>query len=393
MTTTAAVGASQRKDSYQAGRSAIKQALNKLNVQKADLIFLFTSEHYDQAAVLRGVRSMSRSAPIIGCCGGGNLTRKGVLLKSVALMAIKSDQFQINLESGQITSDNIRKVAEQVAEALESQIDTMPSVPHRAVVVLSDSADRKLLDIVAGMTDTLGPICPLVGGGASDHAPARQFFNDQALPRTLVTALLQSPHPIGVGVRHGWNPVGGPLVVSQSEDQFIVKLNGRPAYEVFYEIFASSAPELRRETFFQFTRTHPIGLPQISGEYLIREVVQVRADGGIECVGHIPENAVVRFMQGDRESLLVGAQQAAEDALRALQGHPAAAVLVFDCVSRLPILGDRADEEIAVIQKVFGPETPILGMYSYGEIANPIGVNLAAYHNKTMVVVALPAHS
>lgn len=391
MSTTAVIGLSRRQNPYLAGRSAMKQALTKLDDQRADFILLFTSENYDQAAVLRGVRSISKGIPLIGCCGGGNLTAKGSQMKSVALMAIRSDKIRITTAVGEMAEQTIRLVAEQVAESLENDLMAAHAADHKALMVLSDSADRKLLDIVAGMTDTLGPICPLIGGGANDHAPARQFFNNQTYSQAIVAALLCSKSPIGIGVRHGWNPVGGALVVTQSEGQFIVKLNGRPAFEVFQELFASDAPDLSPATFYAFTRTHPIGLPQMSGEYLIREVVQVRPDGAIECVGHIPENAVVRFMQGDPDSLMVGPKQAAEEAMLALNGKPAGAILIFDCVSRLPILGDKVDAEIALIRQVVGTKTPLLGMYTYGEIANPVGVNLAAYHNKTIVICALAA--
>ena len=35
---------------------------------------------------------------------------------------------------------------------------------------------------------------------------------------------------MGIGVRHGWMPVGEPMVVTKSEEHFIVELNGMPAF-------------------------------------------------------------------------------------------------------------------------------------------------------------------
>ncbi len=391
MSPIAAVGISQRKNSYQAGRAAIEQAFTRLSTHCSDLILLFTSEHYDQAAVLRGVRSLSGDTPLIGCCGGGILTAKGLRMKAVALMAIRSDEITVDIASGQIQQESARQTGEQVAELLGDRLMDAPSGCHSAAIVLLENYNGTQLDIVAGMTDTLGPICPLVGGGASVNV-SRQFFNDQLCSQAIVAALLRSTSSIGIGVRHGWKPVGNPLVVTQSEGNYIVRLNGRPAFEVFQEIFSSVAPDLRAEMFYQFTRTHPIGLPQMSGEYLVREVFQARPDGAIHCAAHIPENAVMRFMEGDPDSLVNGAQQAAYEARAALDGKPAGAVIVFDCVSRLPILGDKASAEIEAIRNVFGDGIPLLGLYSYGEIGKPAGVNLAAYQNKTIVVCALPSH-
>ena len=67
----------------------------------------------------------------------------------------------------------------------------------------------------------------------------------------------------------------------------------------------------------------------------------------------------------------------------------AAAVIIFDCVSRLSLLGDAAGAEIERIRNVIGNETPYIGFFSWGEVAAPPGLALAALHNKAVVVCAL----
>ena len=95
---------------------------------------------------------------------------------------------------------------------------------------------------------------------------------------------------------------------------------------------------------------------------------------------------------GSKETALKAAKKAAEIALSGLRRRKASMVFVFDSVSRERLFGLKAKEEIAVVQEIFGPDTPIAGFYTYGEQA-PLGatINLGQtfFHNETIVVFAI----
>ena len=61
-------------------------------------------------------------------------------------------------------------------------------------------------------------------------------------------------------------------------------------------------------------------------------------------------------------------------------------VLVFGCVARLDILGERGHEEARRLQEAAG-DMPTFGYYTYGEFARTTGV--AGYHNATIAAMAL----
>ncbi len=71
---------------------------------------------------------------------------------------------------------------------------------------------------------------------------------------------------------------------------------------------------------------------------------------------------------------------------RALAGRDASVLLVFSCIARLDILGDRGPEEAACLQAAAGP-VPVFGIYTYGEFARTTSV--AGYHNATVTAIAL----
>ena len=70
----------------------------------------------------------------------------------------------------------------------------------------------------------------------------------------------------------------------------------------------------------------------------------------------------------------------------------AAFLLLFDCISRATLMGDRFREELRAIRKAAGPRLPILGALTFGEIG--AAGDVPQLHNKTTVAVAggpLPA--
>jgi len=64
----------------------------------------------------------------------------------------------------------------------------------------------------------------------------------------------------------------------------------------------------------------------------------------------------------------------------------AGVVLVFDCVARLDILGERGEEEAEALQRGAGA-VPTFGFYTYGEFARTSSAS--GYHNATIAAMAL----
>jgi hypothetical protein len=71
---------------------------------------------------------------------------------------------------------------------------------------------------------------------------------------------------------------------------------------------------------------------------------------------------------------------------RVLDGRDASIVLLFSCVARWDVLGDRGPEEAVRLQAAAG-ETSTFGFYTYGEFARTSSVS--GYHNATLAAIAL----
>jgi len=94
-------------------------------------------------------------------------------------------------------------------------------------------------------------------------------------------------------------------------------------------------------------------------------------------------------MRGDKESVISAARRAAEDAMNMMARREAGAAIVFDCVSRLQLLGDKAKDELQAIRDVVGKDVPLIGFFTFGEVATG-RTGPPAFCNKTVVVFTLP---
>jgi len=195
-------------------------------------------------------------------------------------------------------------------------------------------------------------------------------------------------------VRHGWEPVGLPMKVTTAEGAKLIEINNRPALSIYEDYFGKKVEELIKKPIARMAYTYPLGMSvEGSSELLIRDVVIADEKGVITCAAEIPEGSEIRLMLGDPDKAIQAAKEAAENALSQLKGIKPKVVFVFNCMARSKLLGARKEEEIAVIQEVLGKEVPLIGFYTYGELAPMAGILgpecFSVWHNETMALMVL----
>ena len=199
-------------------------------------------------------------------------------------------------------------------------------------------------------------------------------------------------------MRHGWMPIGTPMIVTKSKGSVVYELDHKPAVKIYEDYFGDRAEDLKKEPLARLAITYPLGikLPEFD-EYLIRDPITVDDKGAITCEAEIPEGSEIRLMIGSKEKAI----EAAEDAARKLmkdfkeKGSTPKFVLMFNCIAREKLFGARANDEIQAVMKIIGNEVPLLGFYTYGEQA-PIGGEVndlkkcnPRFYNETVVMLAV----
>jgi hypothetical protein len=195
---------------------------------------------------------------------------------------------------------------------------------------------------------------------------------------------------VGIGTRHGLQPVGPSRRVSRSDGPWMLALDGRPAFDVWTEdarAMGGLPPADLQERKLYLANNFPLGMevPTLP-EPAVRVPMEVRDDGAAR-IGILGEGARVRVMRPSVPHML-DACRAAADLARTRLGERPAGAFVFACCGRLAVLGERFGDEPRAVSRAL--RAPIAGVCVFGEIARAHR-DVDAFHNHSTVVVSLPS--
>lgn len=256
------------------------------------------------------------------------------------------------------------------------------------LLVFVDGLARRIGAFIESLFTIFGLEPNYIGGGAGSLTLQQQpcLITPHGLVADgAVLAILEVTS--GIGVSHGWTSLEGPFRVTRAHGNVIVSLNGRPALSVYRPVVEKHRGEpIPEDQFFSVAGGHPFGIARMENERIVRDILKPTPEGGLVCVGEVPEGAFVDVLQGDAASLIRAAGRARELARAAFPGPgTGAGDLFMDCISRVLFLGDRFPEELAAVRE---SGRPLIGACTLGEIANS-GADFLEFYNKTAVVAAL----
>lgn len=386
MNTWASVGLSQAQDAAEAGREAAAAALAGLTGEPA-LVMVFTTPRYDLPTLLTEIRGATGAATLVGATGSGEMVQGRYLGfgAGVGVLVLASGPYQFGVASASHIRGRLDQVGQQLART--SRTVAGPS-PYAAILLLADSLVGDLQLLAQGVYRVIGPQVPIVGGAAGDEQRFVRtfvFHNDHVITEGAVALWIASQRPLQVVTRHGWRPIGVPMLVTRIEGTEILELGGRPAALAYEEQLDLMPGQLSSEDFWQTSIRHPLGLLQQDGSTVIRVARTKTARGGLIIQGCVPPaGSAVQVMAGSDDSLLAVTHEVAQIALDA-QPEPGV-LLTFSCAARATIFGSRAQEESRQLQAEAGA-VPTFGIYCCGEFARTAGV--LATHNATLTALAL----
>jgi hypothetical protein len=375
------------KDAFEAGREAATAAVAPLGGEAPGLVLVFSTPRYDDLhRLLAGVRSVTGSALLVGCTGSGEIVGEHYLGfgGGVAVMAMTAGGYRFAAASaGEVTGD-LDGVGRDLARVSR---DLAGPSAYAAALLITDSLLGDLQQFVQGVYRVTGPKVAIVGGAAGDEQRFVQssvFHDDAVLHKGALVLWIASDHPLKVVTRHGWQPLGGPLLVTEAAGTEIAELGGRPADEA-YEAELGLTEPLTTDNFWGTSILHPFGLMQPDGTHVIRVARKKNEKGTLTIQGCVPSiGSAIQVMTGDCDSLLSIAGEVIDGTL---EDRPdAGVVLTFSCAARAMILGARAPEEARLLQEAAG-DVPVFGFYCCAEFARTAGV--LGTHNATLTAVAL----
>jgi methyl-accepting chemotaxis protein len=343
------------------------------------------------------VEKLGRTFPrttVIAASTAGEFTEKGDAKSSVSLFALTGD-FRVYAGMGV----GLKKDPERaLAEAIDGLPRELNGYPHRTGLLLLDPLAGNGEETTLMAAQLLGSNVPLAGGAAGDDlkmAATHVAYGTRVATDALVVAQIFSKKPLGLGVCHGHEPLSDRLRITRASGSLVYAVEGRPAWDVWREHTRENARSrgidvgsLSHDEEGAFLLRYEAGLA-VGTSYKIRAPLSRRADGSINFSCGIPEGSIIRITESVPDRQISSAREAARRARSRLAGSPVAGALVFDCICRNLILGDRFKDAVHGISDELGG-APIAGFETYGEIALDAG-DMSGFHNTTSVVLAFPS--
>ncbi|HUP92805.1 MAG TPA: FIST N-terminal domain-containing protein [Solimonas sp.] len=377
------------KDSRMAGAELGRTIRAGLNGAAADAVILFASAEHDFSSLLGEIAQQAGTRVIVGSSSAGEFTDRSRGEGQVSAIALRSANMRFAVGLGHGLSQDPKAAAREVVASFKGLVPT-GQMPYRAALVMTDALAGHTEAMVDELTLATGGNYRFFGGGAGDDGQFRKtyvFSGTEAITDAVVALEILSTKPIGVGVSHGWMPVGDGLRVTQSDGARLVSLNGMPAVQAFEDHAAATAQALDRSDPLPFFLHNIIGIKSGS-TYRLRVPLGINDDGSVSCAAAVPQGAIVHLMKTSASSAVTAAEQATRSALDALGGHRPKAALVFDCVATRLRLGNAFDQELKACADLLGPGG-FMGCNTYGQIARAEG-QFSGFHNCTAVVCVLP---
>jgi methyl-accepting chemotaxis protein len=392
MTTSCSTGQSSTPDTLMAMAEAMRLATRGLG-GPPHVGFIFAGSNHDLGQALDAARSQAPGCRFLGCHTSGEFTAVGLTRGGIAVMLIHCPDWSISASLARSTADP-RAAATALADTYTtvSREAEQRGRGRSATVLLTDGLGGTGERVVKELLKATRITQTIVGGAAGDDA---QFIRTPvALDGEVTGEGAAAVHffgaqPFGIGIGHGLKACTATMTVTKAQGSRLDEIDGKPAFEAYQAFAARKGVTLTPENAGPFMIANELGVYLFDDLHHARAPVGVTPEGGLKLVADVQRGDRVAILDGAPSEMVAACAKAAADARAQLGGRPAAGVLVFDCVCRGMILGDRFHEEINAVSDVF-PGVPVAGFLTYGEIARGRGT-MDGWHNTTSVVLALPA--
>lgn len=244
----------------------------------------------------------------------------------------------------------------------------------RGIILFSDPYRVDAQNTIIGLRESC-PGIPMIGALASTSQPDRKawvFLDDAIHAEGAVALTIEGPYDLLVKVSQGGTPIGEMWTMTSVDHNRIVTISNRPAIDVLHDTL--NLPENRDLTI----RDLMIGLPMDEyqddfsrEDFVARGIIGTDDDGAI-LVGGIPrQGQSVQFLKRN-------AKLASDDLDVRLQyfqdlERPIIGGILSSCKGRGAAMFGRNDHDAQAVSAVL-PDVPVVGLYSFGELAPVRGV-------------------
>ena len=372
----------------QAGESLALQINKEMQGHDPDVVIVFASSAYDYSTLLKTVKQHCKPRILVGSSSAGEFTSAHFGTDCACAIGIYSDEIKFSAGLAQGITNGRQKVADDLHKALAS-FDNFEYQYHSAMI-FADALSGYTDELIEILTEKTVGKYQFFGGGAGDNANfmnTHVFFDTEAHTDASVILEILSNKPVGIGTAHNWKPISKKMRVTEVDGRRLISLNARPATELFMEHAETTGQSFDLKQPIPYFLHNILGM-EIAGGYKLRAPLGIDADGAVILASDLPVGAYVTFMGTDSDGARRAAMDAAESAVKKLQGNKPSVALFFDCVATRLRMGKAFDFELAQINETLDG-TNYVGCNTYGQVARVEG-QFSGFQNCTAIVCVIP---
>ena len=381
------VGFSVKEDYLQTTQEAVNSAYSSLGKQTADLAILFTTKEFNHPLDLKSILKTLGEIPLLGASSTEIICAKGPINKGIVLLLFSfPEKTYFNTSCvEEVNKNNALSMGRNLGEKL---LYGCKGNRRNLNLIFSSCLGPEGQNIFLGLQERVGKSFPIISASLQDGI----YFNNASLNHSVSGVLFGGKLLFGLGVKHGWRPLGKPRKVTLSSNNAIIEIDGKPAASLYKDYLDKDNAGIKKEL-KRISKYYPIGI-DITGkkEYLLRSLSDIETNNTLIFNGNIPKGSEIQLMISSKESCLQSTREAAELAKDALKGQKIKLLLILNSSARLSLLGIKAAEEIEIIKEVCGKDTPIAGIYTNAEYAplNNAGLlGVSYFYNNSIVILTM----
>ncbi len=343
---------------------------------------VFAGSRFDHQVMLDLIHNAFDNIQLLGCTTAGDYSSAfGFSDDSITLMTLASDTIEIATGVGYHLSEDHETA---VGTAVKSSQEELSQAP-RICLTFPAGYDLNFEPILKTLAETLGKECPVFGGasGTQWSDDIYLFYGREILTDALPILLMAGPVEYAFTIANSWKPLGSKTMVTQSEGRTVSRLGHMDAVG-FYRHYLGYHEEPAKEFILAVYETD-------SDDFYIRAPISYHDDGSVTFSGTIPEGAQVQLTEAARDDLIKDTIAHADQLKSEATDWDPAMVFAFSCAFRKEILGTQAQKELDILKQAFPKHLPIMGFYSFGEIAPLVQGGWSMTHGATLIGLSIGA--
>ena len=384
------VGVSNESNPEAAVAEVLNSAIKEVNLTQIHWVLIFfTPDHFVHAGRLHElILEQTKCECIAGCSGMGVITGEGEITQGpgLVLMAGFTPELHLKALAKYQELEHSAGVTQQLREELENFGD------EKSLFLFFPDVYQHHPNNFINMFNYLKSSPSVYGGGScndGNQETSIQFGPNIVTLNGAGGLAMAGMKDFVAGVTQSCATLGEPMFVTETKDDLILSLDGKPALEVFTEVAKEFEFRDMEQAAEQLLLSFPLDPeePLFTGEgAMARHVTGVDVNSqGITTSQIIHQGGVVSFAYRNHKSAEIDIR-AMLTRLKNKNTNTPDFGIYFNCASRGEALYGRSNVDTQIIKEIMG-EFPLIGFYGGYELAQmPQGVQLYTYTGVLVLV-------